>query len=66
MLPEPAASYLVNIVHDELVLEVPEALVGVCKKQLETAMIGAADTVLAPWGITATVHAIVADYWMDN
>jgi hypothetical protein len=65
-LPEPAQSYLINAVHDELLLEVPRCDVELAKVQLKTTMEAAAATLLAPYGIPVAVAVTVSDSWAED
>lgn len=63
-LPENVSRYLVNFVHDELVLEVPEAEVPSVQAVVEKTMIEAADRYLLPYGVPTEVESAVGDYWI--
>ncbi len=62
-LPEPVRSFVINIVHDEIVLEVPDHALEVAKAQLRETMLAAADRALAPYGIPADVDVSVSRSW---
>ena len=46
-------SYLFNVIHDEIMLEVPDALVDAAKTELQRTMLAAADYMLSPYNIPA-------------
>lgn len=62
-MPEPARSYLVNAVHDELIAIAPTHEAQLVSDQIRGAMIKAMDLVLAPWGIPSGADAGISQYW---
>jgi DNA polymerase-1 len=62
-LPEPAASCLINLIHDELLFEVPDALLETVQAQVRQAMLAASDELLAPYGIPSDCDGSVGDFW---
>ncbi|OCX77475.1 hypothetical protein A6M27_00250 [Acidithiobacillus thiooxidans] len=63
-LPEDIQSYLINFVHDELLLEVPEARVAEVQALVEKTMITAADSLLLRYGIPTEVETSMGDCWV--
>jgi DNA polymerase-1 len=63
-MPEPAASCMINIVHDELVFEVPEDQLEVVQAQAEATMLAAAEKLLAPYDIPVEAEGSAADVWV--
>ena len=63
-LPEDIQAMLINFVHDELVLEVPEDRVPEVVPLVEKTMIEAAERFLMPYGVPAAVETTVGDAWM--
>ena len=64
MLPPEIQDMLVNFVHDELVLEVPEHRVAEVQMEVERTMIAAADAFLLKYGIPTEVETSVGDCWI--
>lgn len=63
-LPEEIQAMLINFVHDELVLEVPDDRVTEVVPVVERTMTEAADRFLLPFGVPTTVETQVGDAWM--
>lgn len=63
-LPEDVQDYLINFVHDELLLEVPDARVTEVQTVVEQTMIAAADSLLLKFGIPTEVETAVGDCWI--
>ncbi len=63
-LPEDIQNYLVNFVHDELVLEVPDNRIPEVQAIVERTMIASADKYLLPFGIPTEVESSVGDCWI--
>lgn len=63
-LPEDGQGMLVNLVHDELIFEVPEHTISEVKAVVERVMIEAADEYLMPYGIPTEVESEVGDAWV--
>jgi len=63
-LPEDVQGMLVNFVHDELVLEVPESRVDEVQAVVEKTMIEASDRYLLPFGVPTEVESAVDDFWV--
>lgn len=64
MLPPDVQGMLVNFVHDELVLEVPEDRVDEVQGIVERTMIAAADSLLLKYGIPTEVETETGDCWI--
>lgn len=62
-LPENVQKYLVNFVHDEILLEVPDEQVIEVQAILERTMIEAADSLLLNYGIPTEVESEVGNCW---
>ncbi|UTV80095.1 DNA polymerase [Acidithiobacillus sp. YTS05] len=62
-LPEEIQTMLINFVHDELVLEVPEKQVPEVIPIVEQTMIQAAERFLLPYGVPVEVKTQVGDSW---
>lgn len=62
-LPEPASNYLINIIHDELLLEIPEGDLELVKEQVINTMKISADNFLSPYEIPAEVEANTDEVW---
>lgn len=63
-LPDDIQDMLVNFVHDELVLEVPEDRIAEVQNTVERSMIDSADKLLMPFGIPTEVESEVGDCWI--
>ena len=63
-LPPDVQDMVVNFVHDEFVLEVPESRVAEVHEVLEKTMIAAADSLLMRYGIPTEVESAVGDCWI--
>lgn len=63
-LPQDVQDMLVNFVHDELVLEVPEDRVDEVQAIVERTMIAAADSLLLKYGIPTEVETEIGDCWV--
>lgn len=63
-LPEDIQGMLVNFVHDELVLEVPNTRVPEVQAIVERTMIACADKHLLRFGIPTDVESTVGNCWM--
>lgn len=63
-LPNDIQDMLVNFVHDELVLEVPEHRVYEVQEIVERTMIASADKLLMTYGIPTEVETSVGDCWI--
>ena len=62
-LPARTQAYLVGFVHDEFVLEVPDADVAQSVGDLADAMRGAGDELLSRWGIPIDFGTSIDDRW---
>ena len=62
-MPEPARSYLVNAVHDEVIAICPRDEIQGVSEQIRSAMIAAMDRVLKPWGIPGRVDVSISQFW---
>ncbi|MDA8093674.1 MAG: DNA polymerase [Betaproteobacteria bacterium] len=63
-LSDEIQEYLVDFVHDELVLEVPEGEVECTTREVDKTLIAAADELLLPWGVPTEAEPAVADFWV--
>ena len=63
-LPPDIQAMVVNFVHDEFVLECPDARVAEVTEVLEKTMIQAADSLLLKFGIPTEVESSVGDCWI--
>jgi DNA polymerase-1 len=63
-LPEDVQDYLVNFVHDEVVLEVPADRITEVQAIVERTMISAADKYLLKFGIPTEVESSIGDCWI--
>ncbi|MDX5934718.1 DNA polymerase [Acidithiobacillus thiooxidans] len=63
-LPDDVKAMLVNFVHDEIILEVPEERVAEVQAALEQTMIAAADSFLMPFRVPTEVESAVGDCWI--
>jgi len=63
-LPEDVQDYLVNFVHDEVVLEVPADRITEVQAIVERTMISAADSMLLKFGIPTEVESSIGDCWI--
>lgn len=63
-LPQDIQAMLINFVHDELVLEVPESRVEEVVQIVEKTMVEAANRFLMPYGVSAAVETQVGDAWV--
>lgn len=63
-LPPNVQDMVVNFVHDEFVLEVPDDRVEEVTETLEKTMIEAADSLLLKFGIPTEVESAVGDCWI--
>ena len=63
-LPPDLQAMVVNFVHDEFVLECPDARVTEVTEVLEKTMIQAADSLLLKFGIPTEVESSVGDCWI--
>ena len=55
--------YIVGFVHDEFVLEVPDAEVAPAVRDLESAMRAAGDELLSRWGVPIDLETSIGDCW---
>jgi DNA polymerase-1 len=62
-LPIKTQGYLVGFVHDEFVLEVPDAEVAGSVLELEAAMRVAGDAMLSRWGVPIDLETTIGDCW---
>jgi DNA polymerase-1 len=62
-LPDSARATVVNLVHDEVVCEVPDAQLEQVKGQVESSMLAAAGKMLEPWGIPAGCESETGRCW---
>lgn len=62
-MPDEAARYAINIVHDELVFEIPDEHVDEVKKLAEETMIRCAARYLEPYNIPVEADGEVGDVW---
>ena len=65
-LPEKASRCVINTIHDEILLHVPDADVEEVAGMLQTAMLASVNRVLAPWGIPTEADPDVSDFWTKN
>lgn len=63
-LPPDIQDMLVNFVHDEFVLEVPDERIVDVQETVERVMVGAADKLLLPFGIPTEVESSIGDCWI--
>ena len=63
-MPQPAADYMINIVHDELVFEVPDDRLEEVQAQAEAMMQATAAELLDPFGIPVEAESSVGDVWI--
>jgi DNA polymerase-1 len=63
-LPSDVQAMLINFVHDELVLEVPESRLEEVVAVVEKTMVEAANMLLLPYGVPAAVETSVGDAWV--
>ncbi len=63
-LPPDIQDMLVNFVHDELVLEVPDCRVPEVRTVVEQTMIAAADSLLMKYGVPTEVESSIGDCWI--
>lgn len=63
-LPDDVKVMLVNFIHDEIILEVPDDRVAEVQATLEQTMIAAADSFLMPFGVPTEVESAVGDCWI--
>lgn len=64
-LPEDLQPCIVDIIHDEVLLEVPESQADYAREALEKAMVKAAEALLKPWGIGAEADAATGATWAE-
>jgi DNA polymerase-1 len=64
-LPEDLRPCIVDIIHDEVLLEVPEPQANYAREALEKAMVKAAGALLKPWGIGAEADAATGMTWAE-
>lgn len=64
-LPEDLRPCIVDIIHDEVLLEIPADKADYAREALERAMIEAAEALLAPWSITAEADAATGTTWAE-
>jgi DNA polymerase-1 len=62
-LPDLARATVVNLVHDEIVCEVPDARLELVRGQIESSMLAAAAAMLEPWGIPAACESEIGRCW---
>jgi DNA polymerase I-like protein with 3'-5' exonuclease and polymerase domains len=62
-LPASVRGMIINLIHDELLLQVPTDRKIAIAKSVEQAMLRAADDILLPYGIPTTVDGEWADVW---
>jgi DNA polymerase-1 len=62
-LPKLVLATVVNLVHDEIVCEVPDAQLEQVKGQIESSMLAAAAAMLEPWGIPAACESEIGRCW---
>jgi DNA polymerase-1 len=65
-LPDDLQKCIVNIIHDEILLEVPIDSAWRAQVALEEAMVGAAEVWLQPWGVSAEADAASGKTWADT
>ena len=65
-LPQPYCHYVMNTIHDEVMLLVPEPQADAAKAALQIAMLKAADRVLSPWDIPAEAEPSQSAFWTKN
>ena len=65
-LPDDLQKCIVNIIHDEILLEVPIDSAWRAQVALEEAMVGAAEVWLQPWGVSAEADAASGETWADT
>lgn len=64
--PKTYRQYLINQIHDELLLEVPDERVDQTKKHVEKAMIKAGDVALAAYDIPIEADGHVDEFWTKD
>lgn len=57
---------IIDLIHDEILMLVPNELADVVQAELERAMLAAADRVLAPWGIPAEAEGARMAFWKKD
>jgi DNA polymerase I-like protein with 3'-5' exonuclease and polymerase domains len=62
-LPEPARSCLINIIHDELLFEVPADQAEMVRLQVIEAMTAAGDAMLGTYGLPIEIEATIGESW---
>lgn len=65
-LPAPYCDYVMNTIHDEVLMLVPEHLAQEASAVLQKAMLDAANRVLGPYGIPAEADPMVSDFWTKD
>jgi DNA polymerase I-like protein with 3'-5' exonuclease and polymerase domains len=62
-LPEPARGCLINIIHDELLFEVPADQAEMVRLQVIEAMTAAGDAMLGAHGLPIEIEATIGESW---
>jgi DNA polymerase-1 len=62
-LPKPASEYFVNLIHDELLLEVPKTEIEQVQSQVVEAMKSSGRKFLEPFGIDVECSVSIGDCW---
>jgi DNA polymerase-1 len=62
-LPDDVGAMIVNFVHDEIILEVPDFRVAEVQAILEKTMVQAADAFLMPFGVPTEVESAIGGCW---
>ena len=65
-MPEPARSFLVNVVHDELIAICPADQAQLVGQQIKSAFITAMDRAFERWGIPSDAEVSVGQYWSKD
>lgn len=63
-LPPDVQAMMVNFVHDEFVLEVPDERIEEVQAIVERTMVASADKFLLPYGIPTEVESAIGDCWI--
>ena len=65
-LPKRAFDCVIDLIHDEVLMCVPNTILTEVKLDLETAMLGAANKVLGPYDIPAEAEGDEMQFWRKN
>ena len=65
-LPKRAFDCVIDLIHDEVLMCVPDTILAEVKLDLEAAMLGAANKVLGPYNIPAEAEGDEMKFWRKN